>query len=81
MNLNKDIVNQNLKKAELAKKYRTLEPGIEINNNYYTFTTLDDNEHIAICKSSSNTMEISTEVIGVTTKTILKDIIDKLNIK
>lgn len=81
MNLNKDIVNQNLKKAELAKKYRTLEPGIEIDNNYYTFKVLEDGEHIAICKSSSNVMKVSINVVGITTKTTLKEIIDKLNIK
>ena len=35
MKQNKEDVKQNLNKENLLQKYRTTEPGLEINNKYY----------------------------------------------
>lgn len=37
MKQNKEDVKQNLNKENLLQKYGTTEPGLEINNKYYTF--------------------------------------------
>lgn len=82
MKQNKEDVKQNLNKENLLQKYRTTEPGLEINNKYYTFFPVENNEHIIIFETSLNekTNELKTSIVGITSKLIFKEITNKLNI-